>query len=206
MEVIIIVLLEISSLECFGVDDLGIRLELQEKSFDNWVVIVTGGGDLWSCLASLFTGLGFFWSLNDNLLFLILSGSASVGHFGDCLGISVFLDTECVSDEVSAVQDESKVEGIGAVKGEMVGASLGARPELLSVRVEGVLGIQINQVADIMIEHFEEKILGDLDAALKVTGFGNVEQVGDLLELLSNSSTVAVLVSMCDKLFLVGQE
>jgi len=57
-----------------------------------------------------------------------------------------------------------------------------------------------------MIEHFEEKILGDLDAALKVTGFGNVEQVGDLLELLSNSSTVAVLVSMCDKLFLVGQE
>lgn len=206
MEVIIIVLLEISSLECFGVDDLGIRLELQEKSFDNWVVIVTGGGDFWSCLASLFTGLGFFWSLNDNLLFLILSGSASVGHFGDCLGISVFLDTECVSDEVSAVQDESKVEGIGAVKGEMVGASLGARPELLSVRVEGVLGIQINQVADIMIEHFEEKILGDLDAALKVTGFGNVEQVGDLLELLSNSSTVAVLVSMCDKLFLVGQE
>jgi len=206
MEVIIIVLLEISSLECFGVDDLGIRLELQEKSFDNWVVIVTGGGDFWSCLASLFTGLGFFWSLNDNLLFLILSGSASVGHFGDCLGISVFLDTECVSDEVSAVQDESKVEGIGAVKGEMVGASLGARPELLSVRVEGVLGIQINQVADIMIEHFEEKILGDLFAALKVTGFGNVEQVGDLLELLSNSSTVAVLVSMCDKLFLVGQE
>jgi len=206
MEVIIIILLEISCLECFSVDDLGIRLELQEKSFDNWVVIVTGGGDFWSCLASLFTGLGFFWSLNDNLLFLILSGSASVGHFGDCLGISVFLDTECVSDEVSAVQDESKVEGIGAVKGEMVGASLGARPELLSVRVEGVLGIQINQVADIMIEHFEEKILGDLDAALKVTGFGNVEQVGDLLELLSNSSTIAVLVSMCDKLFLVGQE
>ena len=162
-------------MECLLVDGLGIRLELHEESVDNWLVIVTGGRDFWSCLASLFTGLGFFWSLNDNFLFLIFSGSAGVGHFGDGLGISVLLDSEGERDKVGAVQNEPDVEWVGRVEGEMVGASLGSGPEWLSMGVEGVLGVKVDQVADIMVEHFEEKILGDLDAALEVTALGDVE-------------------------------
>ena len=74
------------------------------------------------------------------------------------------------------------------------------------MRVEGVLGVKVDQVADIMVKHFEEKILGDLDAALEVTALGDVEQVGDLLELLSYSSTIAVLMSSRDEFFRVFQE
>lgn len=193
-------------MECLLVDGLGIRLELHEESIDDWLIIVTGSGDFWSCLASLFTGLGFFWSLNDNLLFLIFSGSAGVGHLGDSLGISIFLNSECESDKVSAVQDETDVKGVGRVEGDMVGASFGSGPEWLSMGVEGVLGVKVDQVADIMVEHFEEKILGDLDAALEVTSLGDVEQVGNLLKFLPNCATVAVLVGSSDEFLLVFQE
>jgi hypothetical protein len=72
--------------------------------------------------------------------------------------------------------------------------------------VEGVLGVKVDQVADIMVKHFEEKILGDLDAALEVTSLGDIEQVRNLLEFLPNSATVAVLMSSSDEFLLILQE
>jgi hypothetical protein len=72
--------------------------------------------------------------------------------------------------------------------------------------VEGVLGVKVDQVADIMVKHFEEKILGDLYAALEVTSLGDIEQVRNLLEFLPNSATVAVLMSSSDEFLLILQE
>jgi hypothetical protein len=72
--------------------------------------------------------------------------------------------------------------------------------------VEGVLGVKVDQVADIMVKHFEEKILGDLNAALEVTSLGDIEQVRNLLEFLPNSATVAVLMSSSDEFLLILQE
>jgi hypothetical protein len=72
--------------------------------------------------------------------------------------------------------------------------------------VEGVLGVKVDQVADIMVKHFEEKILGDLNAAFEVTSLGDIEQVRNLLEFLPNSATVAVLMSSSDEFLLILQE
>ena len=85
------------------------------------------------------------------------------------MDVSVLRDSEGEGNQVSTSENEVSVERIFRVIRNVVWASLWARPEWLTIFVLGIVGEDVDQVLDLVVEQTFEVESGDIDALAEVS-------------------------------------
>jgi hypothetical protein len=134
VEVAIVVLFEFGCLQVFLLDinDHSFKLTHQRLEI-RLVVRGADGSKCWWGQFLLFTSLSLFWGLNNDCLLdvrISLMGDSDLFYL---LNVCYLLDAQVESDQVGTRHNEAKMILIVSVELSIAGASLGARPEGLTM-------------------------------------------------------------------------
>ena len=163
VEVVVIIFFELNGVEVFASDANVGDLELRKKLLKDGLIFrsdLLWGSGLLSC--------GLAWKLNLDGLRLERLSSSSSCYLRYLVDVSALDDAEVEGNQVGCCSDEVDMELVLWVKPLGFRGTLGSRPEGVSMGIEMILGEDMQEIEDLVVEELLEVLAGNINAGLKL--------------------------------------
>ena len=163
VEVVVIILFELNGVEVLASDANVGNLKLRKKLLKDGLIF--RGDLLWG--SGLLSG-SLTWKLNLDGLGLEWLSSSCGCDLSYLVEVSALDDAEVESNQVGSGSHEVNMELILWVEPLRFRGTLGSRPEGVSMGIEMILGEDMQEIEDLVVEELLEVLAGNINAGLKL--------------------------------------